>query len=252
MPVTDRSQWFHDHYVSATDEILTFFAGDGLELGGQRVADIGCGDGIIDLGVTNRAGPAHLVGFDLRPTDVDLLAEVAHQEGVAGGLPNTLEFRTVSGDRLPCDDGYFDRLFSWSAFEHVLDPVRLAQEMRRVLRPGGVAMVQVWPFYHSEHGSHLWQWFPEGFAQLLRTPEELIATVEKSPGTDPVWAEYLIESVRSLNGITVDGLQIALRTAGFQIAKVEILSPAFHVPPGLADVPLSRLAIAGVKLLAGG
>jgi SAM-dependent methyltransferase len=251
MPMTNRSQWFRDHYDQAAREIVAFFGGDAISLEGKRVGDIGCGDGIIDLGVAHLASPSQLVGFDVVPTDIELLTKVALQEGVRGGIPETVEFRSGFEDHLPCEDRYFDRLFSWSAFEHVEDPLLLAREMRRILRPDGVLMVQVWPFYHSEHGSHLWHWFPEGFAQLLRKPEELVATVKDDLGEDKVWAEYLLDVLPGLNQITLDGLQEALTGAGFVIGKVEILSNPFHVPRSLARMPLSRLGIAGVKLLAG-
>jgi SAM-dependent methyltransferase len=247
----NRSEWFRDHYHQAANEVVSFFGGDAVSLAGKRVGDIGCGDGIIDLGVAHLSSPAHLVGFDVVPTDVELLARVACHEGVAGDLPEELEFRTAASDRLPCEDGYFDRLFSWSAFEHVEDPIGLARDMRRILRPDGVLMVQVWPFYHSEHGSHLWKWFPDGFAQLLLDPAELTAAVKNDPGDDPAWAEYLLEGIPELNRISVDGLQDALTTAGFIIGKVELLTNPFHVPRALAQLPLSLLGISGVKLLAG-
>src|SRR5690242_3329470 len=42
-------QWFFDHYTDAADQIIHFLGGDGLTLEGRTVADIGAGDGIIDL-----------------------------------------------------------------------------------------------------------------------------------------------------------------------------------------------------------
>jgi glycosyltransferase involved in cell wall biosynthesis len=45
----------------------------------------------------------------------------------------------VVGDahHLPFDDGVFDAIVVMNAFEHYHDPVRVAAELRRVLRPGG-------------------------------------------------------------------------------------------------------------------
>jgi len=166
-------------------------------------------------------------------------------------IPKSLEFRTVTDDRLPCDDGYFDCVFSWSAFEHIEEPEAVAREMRRVMRPDGILMVQLWPFFFSEHGSHLWRWFPEGFAQLTRTTDSLVEAVRRDPGDDPAWAEYLLELLPGLIRITVDDLQRVLMAAGFRIGKVEVLTNAFHIPRRLARLPISLLAIAGVKLLAG-
>jgi methylase of polypeptide subunit release factors len=41
------------------------------------VADVGCGDGILLLGVERRLAPARLVGFDVNPVDVAHLAQDA-------------------------------------------------------------------------------------------------------------------------------------------------------------------------------
>jgi hypothetical protein len=47
----DPVQWFTEHFDEAAGKILDFLDGDGISLEGRRVGDIGCGDGIIDLGV---------------------------------------------------------------------------------------------------------------------------------------------------------------------------------------------------------
>jgi 2-polyprenyl-3-methyl-5-hydroxy-6-metoxy-1,4-benzoquinol methylase len=61
--------WFREHFDEAAQAILDFFAGDGIELDGKRVADIGAGDGIIDLGLALKGTPTRLVGFDIVETD---------------------------------------------------------------------------------------------------------------------------------------------------------------------------------------
>ncbi|MBV9822552.1 MAG: hypothetical protein JO144_09965, partial [Actinobacteria bacterium] len=50
--------------------------------------------------------------------------------------------------------------------------------------------------------------------------------------------------------ITADGLQDALRQAGFRIVKVALSSEAVHIPAEAAHLPLSQVAISGIKLLA--
>ena len=60
--------WWQAHYADAANTVIDFFGGDGISLQGKRLADIGCGDGIIDLGVTLAAKPDRLVGFDLLTT----------------------------------------------------------------------------------------------------------------------------------------------------------------------------------------
>ena len=80
-------QWFWDHYEWAAGEVVAFFAEDGLTLADRDVADVGCGDGITDLGLVHRARPRRLVGFDLDPVRQDLLVARATAAGVADTLP---------------------------------------------------------------------------------------------------------------------------------------------------------------------
>ena len=115
---------------------------------------------------------------------------------------------------------------------------------------GGLLMIQVWPFYHSEHGSHLWEWFPRGFAQFLHEPEELEATVRANPGPDPEWAEAVLWAYRHLNQITLDDLQRSLQLGGFRTVRVHPMTGALQPPVEVAKLPLSLITIAGVELLA--
>lgn len=242
--------WPEDSFGDAAAQVVSFFGEEGIDLAGTRLADIGCGDGVMDLGVFQRARPSLLVGFDIAPVDMATLAARAAHRGVATDLPDGLRFETCGPDHLPVPDDTFDHIFSWSAFEHVLQPVAVLKDVRRVLRPGGTLMIQLWPFYHSKHGSHLWDWFPEGFGQLLHDPFEVERRVLAEPEKGPGWTNELLGAFRELNRITLDDLHRALLHAGFEVVKLELLSECMHIPPELAHLPLSLLAVSGVKLLA--
>jgi SAM-dependent methyltransferase len=246
----DTSAWFVEHYKDAADQIIDFLAGDGISFTGQRVADVGCGDGIIDLGVVHKAEPARLVGFDVVPTDPEWLLERARAEGVCDELPSSLEFRTCGTRTLPADDDAFDFVFTWSAFEHVEDPIAVFREIHRVLRPGGILMLQIWPLYHSEHGAHLWQCIPDRFAHLLRPAEDIKADVRATTRYPRDVIEEFLEVFDTLNRVTLEDLQRALLAASLRVAKLELQSESVHIPPELARHPLSQLGISGVKLLA--
>lgn len=246
----ESSTWFREHFDTAAAEVIDFLAASGIELTGREVADVGTGDGIIDLGVALKAKPTQLVGFDISETDPERLLTLAKREGVAKELPPGLEFRLSEPTRLPWDDNSFDVVFSWSTFEHVAEPIPLLRDIHRVMRPLGVLMIQLWPLFHSQHGSHLWQYFPEGFVQLLCTDMEIETAVRQNPGPDVEWSEKLLAEFRSCNRITLDGLHAALSAAGFRVSKIELMSETVVVPPELKQVPLSLLGISGAKLLA--
>jgi len=240
--------WWDAHYHEAASTVIDFFGGDGISLTGKRVADVGCGDGILDLGVAVAAKPDRLVGFDILTNDVDLLARGAAEHAGLDKLPDNLFFATSTDTRLPAEDASFDFVMSWSAFEHIADPVAVLREVQRILRPDGALFIQLWPFYNSAHGTHLVDWFPDGFAQFTHSNDEILRRVRSSGDQD--MATEMLEVYRTLNGITADGLQDALRQAGFRIVKVTLDSEAVHIPEEAAHLPLSQVAISGIKLLA--
>jgi SAM-dependent methyltransferase len=245
-----RRTWFFDHYDSAADQTLAFLREAGLELAGKAIADIGCGDGIIDLGIVHRGSPAKLTGFDIVPTNDEHLLEEARRFGVAESLPTQLEFVASGETSLPADDGSFDIALSWSAFEHVDDPRGVFREIRRILKPDGVFFLQLWPFYHSERGSHLWDWFPEPFHHLMQDDADIAARMRAGGPHDPGWTEYMLQEFRTLNRVTLDELQAEMVAVGLAVRRVEVMAPLVDVPEALAGVPLSKLTTAGVKLIA--
>ena len=242
--------WFAEHYGDATDQIIDFLGGDGISMAGADVADIGCGDGIIDLGLALKARPRSMVGFDIVPADTEWLLRRAREEGVADELPESLEFRTCEPRVLPADEASFDFVVTWSAFEHIEDPAAVFAEVRRILRPKGIFMLQIWPLYYSEHGAHLWQCIPDSFVHLLRSPDDIEADVRETTKYTPEQIDEFLDVFAELNRVTLDDLQRAMLSAHLRVAKLEIQSEAVHIPPQLARRSLTQLGISGVKLLA--
>ncbi len=246
----DPVGWFSDHFDGAAQQVIDFITADGIELAGAAIADIGSGDGIIDLGVVLKAQPAKLVGYDLKAADPEALRRSMAAAGVEQPLPSqdVLAFVQSEPARIPAPNDTFDVAISWSVFEHVSNPVEMLQEVHRILKPDGIFFLQLWPFFHSRHGGHLWLTIDEPFAHLTHSPFELDEQLKGEPATDP--SRPADDEFRSLNRITLDGLQRALLAAHLRIAKIELMSEASHVPASLAHLPISDLAISGVKLLA--
>ncbi|HEY3717556.1 MAG TPA: class I SAM-dependent methyltransferase [Jatrophihabitantaceae bacterium] len=240
--------WWEAHFERAAGEIVQFFADDQIDLAGKRLADIGCGDGITDLGVAVLGKPERLVGFDLMDTDVADLSANADKFGKMSALPDNLFFAKSGETSLPADDDSFDVVFSWSAFEHIADPVGMLREIRRVLTPQGALFIQVWPFFDTAHGPHLVDWFPEGFAHHRLSDDEIISQVRHSG--DQRLASEMIEVFHTLNRISADDLHAALRKAGFRTVKLELITEGVHIPEHAGHLPFSRVALSGVKLLA--
>ena len=242
---TPEEMWFHDHFREAADQVLDF-----VDLKRKRVADIGSGDGIIDLALALRGRPRALVGYDVVPTNSSHLLALARRHAGVEALPPVLSFRHSEPERIDAPDAAYDVVVTWSVFEHARDPAGLLREMRRIVRPDGALFLQLWPFYHSRQGSHLWDWFPEPFHHLGQSVEEIEARVRASDRHGEEWSEYMLREFRTLNRITLDELGEAVRAAGFSIRELELIAHRSRVPSGLDELPLSVLGVGGVKLLA--
>ena len=93
---------------------------------GDRVLDLGCGDG---------AFAAELAGAGAHVVGVDVSEEALRR---ARGAHPGLEVRLVAPDEpLPFEDASFDAVWAGEVVEHVMDVARLLSEVRRVLRPEG-------------------------------------------------------------------------------------------------------------------
>jgi SAM-dependent methyltransferase len=243
-------EWFWEKYHDAAEQIVEFCDACAVGLAGAAIADVGCGEGSMALGLHRRVGPRLLRGFDLKPVNVAELA--AHSDAIGRGadLPGTLSFERSEPASLPAADGEFDFAYSWSAFEHVADPVAVLGEIRRVLRGDGHFFLQLWPFYHSAKGSHLWQWFDEDFHHLLVPERDVVERVRADRSQPREWTEYMLEEFQRLNRITIDGLQRAVLAAGFDVVRLELISWPTMLRPELARFSWTDLAVGGVKLLA--
>ncbi|MEX5585167.1 class I SAM-dependent methyltransferase [Pseudomonas lurida] len=105
------------------------------ELAGQvsaRLLDLGCGAGHVSFHVAPLVN--EVVAYDLSQQMLDVVAAAA----VDRGLDN---IRTVHGaaERLPFADGEFDFVFSRYSAHHWSDLGLALREVRRVLKPGGLA-----------------------------------------------------------------------------------------------------------------
>lgn len=108
------------------------------EVRGKRVLEIGLGYGTIGQLLIDRG--ARYSGVDISPGPVDMM-----QFRIASvGRADTCNARVASALALPFEDETFDVVVSIGCLHHTGDLPGAISEARRVLRPGGVAIVMIY------------------------------------------------------------------------------------------------------------
>ncbi len=242
--------WFHRHFDLAAGTVISYMLGDSPLLQG-RILDVGCGDGITDLGIALRCEPELLVGADPF-RGFDRLPEILRDNHLPESLiPACLRFDDVDANALPYADNSFDVVISWGSLEHIAGGYdRALAEIRRVLRDGGLFFVHPGLFY-SDAGSHLSEFSDEPLFHLKKSREalrEFILNTEPRrmdrSGHDATPAEYW-QWFTELNPITVAGFEQELRALGFEPWRVALRTvDRIEYTPEIQHYPMQDLATA--------
>ncbi len=99
--------------------------------GSERVLEIGCGTGIVSLGIAPQAGS--VTGVDISPEMIGRAKAKAVSENVQNAT-----FEIFDGYSLPFNDGSFDVVLLFNILYIVKEPETLLAEARRLLKPGGI------------------------------------------------------------------------------------------------------------------
>jgi SAM-dependent methyltransferase len=117
---------------SAADKRATFAAQ--RLAAGMRVLDVGCGTGDDVRAIGEIVGPqGRAAGVDRSRGMID--------EARARGVPPNVEFAVAEAGALPFGEASFDAVRAERVFQHLEDPEPAARELRRVLVPGGSALL---------------------------------------------------------------------------------------------------------------
>mmetsp|Transcript_21408 Transcript_21408/g.47455 ORF Transcript_21408/g.47455 Transcript_21408/m.47455 type:complete len:296 (+) Transcript_21408:84-971(+) len=146
-----------------------------------RVLDAGCGGGLISNSLARRGH--NITGIDISVGALDYARDTARAEGLENA-----RFEMGSLYELPYASHSFDAVVCSDVLEHITDLKSVLRELRRVLRPGGLLLVdtinRTWlsllvAVFGAEvvlgacvPGSHDWR--------LFITPEELTEAMEAS------------------------------------------------------------------------
>ena len=180
---------------------------------GSQVLEVGCGLGTDAVSFARHG--AHYTGVDLTEASVELVRRRFALEGL------TAELRTADAENLPFADGSFDLVYSHGVLHHTPDTQRAIDEVHRVLRPSGTAMVML--YHKNSFNYHVnimifrrlgvrllkFGWGPAIVHRLTGEEEDRLRQLQKLYRKDP---QQLLSSEEFLNQNT-DG-------AGNPLARV--------------------------------
>lgn len=104
---------------------------------GMRLLDCGCGMGALTASLAEYVAPGEVIGIDRDPGQVDVARTWTAQKGI-----HNVRFEVSNIEHIPYPEASFDAVFALTVLEHVKDPLSVLREMRRLLKPGGVAGIQ--------------------------------------------------------------------------------------------------------------
>jgi len=139
---------------------------------GMRVLEVACGTGIVTERLVRRlAGQGTLVATDLNE------AMMAHARTRIADSP-ALEWRQADGMSLPFPDRSFDAVVCEFGLMFFPDKAKGVQEAFRVLRPGGLYLLNVWDHLERHPAARITHetlraFFPDDPPQFYQTPFSL-------------------------------------------------------------------------------
>jgi ubiquinone/menaquinone biosynthesis C-methylase UbiE len=228
------------------DDVFTTFIADTVEpRAGQRILDVGCGNGTAEVKLSRlRISQIEVVAVDL------LFDRVAEARSAAQSHNISTGFAAADACALPFADASFDSAFCVAVLQHIRDVPKAVGELARVTRPGG-RVVAVEPdnagryFYSSsESGRRAYEAAGQFFTTLARVRGD--AT---DPAVGPKLPSLFLQSgiePQSVHLFPVSRAQLgAPPDAVWQVRRQVIREAAEHAP----DEAIGRLGRDYLKVL---
>jgi len=193
------------------ERILQLINESGKEPSSIRFLDIGASSGYM----VQAASEAGVQAEGIEPS----------ASGVAAARERGITLMLGTAENLPYADNTFDIVHSHHVFEHVADPMKAAQEAYRVLKPGGLVLIEV----------------PNQFGNIRFWRDVLFNRVHQRKRD--------IRSIHHLSFFSRKAMHKLLSQAGF--SSIHILSKYTLTPRGLQVIPGYLTMLLGLFYLGG-
>ncbi|KHO46280.1 MAG: methyltransferase type 11 [archaeon GW2011_AR3] len=226
-----------------------------------RLLDVGCGTGSILLMMRQICGKdAEIYGMDVSGEAI----RICHQR--AKSARTSFMLKVGNAEKLPYQDDYFDFVIISDTLEHVRNDKKAAQEVRRVLRPGGIALVTVPMFMHlwgadDKRLFHFRRYTKkrlnklfDGFRKLRQTyiqpffyfPALLARTMERASGKGESFEQKIKDSLLKRNAKTSarknsenpkgNGMMLNGLLKKIHLAENWLIAKGMNMPIGVATL----------------
>ncbi|RAI03932.1 SAM-dependent methyltransferase [Acuticoccus sediminis] len=129
----------YEHYMGRWSRVIAWRFLEWLDPPERRDwLEIGCGTGALTATILAKCDPASILATDQSDDFVRHAADTMHDERV--------RFETAEARALPVGDASVDIVTSGLVLNFIPDKPAALQEMRRVLRPGGLVAFYVWDY----------------------------------------------------------------------------------------------------------
>lgn len=219
--VTDTSRYIREYDRAFGPALWSAIAG-------QRVLDLGCGEGGHVLAMAER-GAAHVTGVD-----VEHFFTLAEEESRRRG-DDRVTFIQADSATLP--DSAFDVVLSHDSFEHFEQPEAMLADMVRLTRPGGRILIKFGKPWRSPWGRHMSGTLRKDRPWVhLIVPERTVMRVHSVYHDDPVLYERYADLAGGLNKMTVGrfrrilSARSDLRVDEFRLTALYGIRPLTAIP----------------------
>ena len=130
---------------------------------------------VLDVGSGWRVHYKNAIRLDINPD---------HNPDVVADIQKGIDF----------PDSHFDTVLMFDVLEHLEYPHKAAEEMKRVLKPGGTIYLTV-PFCFPRHGVEYYRFSDLALRKMLDGFEVQIIPVEKSKFWNLVWNYYMHDTI---------------------------------------------------------
>jgi ubiquinone/menaquinone biosynthesis C-methylase UbiE len=128
--IVSKTGIFQRNYALLAQDILRYCKGG-------NCLDVGMGPGWLLIKLHEQSPSLHLHGIDISPSMVAKATANVHKAGFGG----VIEVKGGDASHIPYGDGFFDAVVSTGSIHHWKEPVRALNEIHRVLKHGGYALL---------------------------------------------------------------------------------------------------------------